>query len=471
MPIIPFVGPTYTSDAQQWDAQRSINFYATLGESGQSKTPTAMRQTPGTRDYVAIGSGPIRGCIESQGRAFFVSGNELYEVFANKTSTLRGTLNSSVGPVDMEENPTQIMITDGIDGYIFTKTTDAFAQITDPDFPQPSDLTYQDGYFIVTEAGTGFIWVSALNNGLSWAALDKTTVESSPDNLVGVISNKSNLWCFGSKVTEVFQNTGAATFPFQRVPGAIIETGCLSQNTIQLIDNSFIWLGSDENGGATVWRSNGYNAERISTDAIEYQILQGRALQESYAWVYHERGRAFYVLQVVGLNTTLCYDVSTKLWHERGYYNTATGLFEQHKGCCHIFFDQKHLIGDWISNKVYEMSLDIYEDADAPLRRLRRAPYVWQENALIPHNKLEMILEVGRGTQTGQGSDPQIMMRYSDDGAFTWSDAQWRDLGKAGEYSTRVRWHKLGRSRSRIYEVVVTDPVLVQINGAILNGP
>ena len=391
MPVIPFVGPTYTTDARQLDAQRSINMYATPSESGQSKMPASMRVTAGTRAYMTVGGGPIRGCLETQGRAFVVSGSELYEVFSNKTSILRGTLNSSVGLIDIEENPTQIMIADGTDGYIFTKTTNAFAEITDPDFPQPSDLTYQDGYFIVTQANSGFIWVSALNNGLSWNALDKTTVESSPDNLVGLISNKSNLWCFGAKVTEVFQNTGAATFPFQRIPGAIIETGCLSQETIQLIDNSFIWLGTDENGGATVWRSNGYNAERISTDAIEYLVLQGRALQESYAWVYHERGRAFYMLQVVGLDTTLCYDVSTKLWHERGYWNTATAQYEQHKGACHMFFDQKHIIGDRNNNNLYEFGLDIYADADAPLRWLRRAQYVWDGNGLIPHNRLELI--------------------------------------------------------------------------------
>lgn len=470
MPVVPFVGPTYQMEAVTFDNQRCVNLYPLLSESQQSKSVAALRTTPGLSEFTTIGGGAIRGGIESAGRTFWISGEQFYEVFEDGTSTLYGTLDTGTGFVDLEENPTQVMLIDDTSGYIFNKTLNTFAKITDVDFPTPSDLTFQDGYFIVTEKDTAKFWISALNDGTSWDALDNTTVESSPDNLVGLKSDSSNLWLFGTKSTEVYRNTGNATFPFQRIAGAIIETGCAGQETIQEIDNNVFWLGTDENGDAIVWKSNGYSATRVSTKAIERKISESTNFSESSAWVYHERGSAFYLLQVRGLNSTLVLDVATGLWHERSYRNPTTGAEERHRGRNHVFFKQKHLIGDRQTNQIYQMSLDFYTDNGDPIIRDRISPHYDEGKRLITHAQFELDMETGVGLQSGQGSNPQVMMRYSDDGGRTWSSELWRDLGKVGKYFTRVKWNKLGRSRDRVYQVTVSDPVFVQINEAVLNG-
>lgn len=470
MPIIPFVGQTYQMEAVTFDNQRCVNLYPILAEAGSSKSVAALRSTPGLNEFASFGTGAIRGGIESAGRAFFVSGDGLYELDVAGTATLRGSLDTSVGIVDIEENPTQLMIIDEQFGYIFNKTTNTLAKITDTDFPIPSDLTFQDGYFIVTEKDTSKFWISNLNDGTSWDALDFTTVESSPDDLVGVKSDSSNLWLFGTKTTEVYQNTGASPFPFQRIAGAIVETGCAAQKTIQEIDNAIFWLGTDENGDAILWRSNGYNATRASTQPIERKIAESTNVNESYAWVYHERGHAFYLLQIKGLDTTLVLDVTTGLWHERAYQDPDLFIMVQHRGACHVFFNQKHLIGDRQLGIVYEMSLDVYTDNGDEIIRERISPHIDQEKRLITHAQLELDMETGVGLQSGQGSDPQIMMQYSDDGGRTWSSELWRSIGKVGEYKTRVKWNKLGVSRDRVYKVRTSDPVFIQINEAILNG-
>jgi len=470
MPIIPFVGPTYQMEAFSFDSQRCVNLYPIASESGTSSSPSALRSTPGLAEFVDIGGGPNRGCIESQGRVFFVSGSGFYELFTDGASTLRGTLNTFVGQVQIEDNPTQIMITDGVDGYIFTKTTNAFAQIVDVDFPTPSSLTFQDGYFIVSQADTGNFYISGLNNGLTWDPLDFTTVEGNPDNLAAVKSNQSNLWAFGTKTTQVYHNTGAAAFPFQVLRGAFIQTGCAAPNTIQNIDNSLVWLGTDENGDSIVWRSNGYSAVRISTQAIERLIGTSSSFPESYSWTYHERGHAFYVLQVEGLKTTLVCDLSTKLWHERVFRNPVSNAEEQHRASCHIFAFNKHLVGDRETGKVYEMRLDTYTDFGNPIVRKRSLPVIVSENRLIPHAQFELDMEMGIGDVDGQGVNPRVMMKYSDDNGRTHSSELLRSFGRMGEYSARVVWHALGSSRRRVYEVSISDPVFVQINAAYLNG-
>lgn len=470
MPAIPFVGPTYQMEAFSFDHQRCVNLYAIASESGTSSSPSALRSTPGLKMFSSLGDGPIRGGIESQGRVFFVSGNAFFELSSDGTSTNRGTLNTFTSRVQIADNPTQIMIIDGTDGYIFTKTTDSFAQISDGDFPTPSSLTFQDGYFIVSAADTNNFYISALNNGLSWDALDSTTVEGNPDNLAAVYSNKSNIWAFGTKTTEVFQNTGAAAFPFQVLRGAFIQTGCAAPDTIQNIDNSLIWLGTDENGDAIVWRSNGYNATRISTQAIERLIATSSDFSGSYAWTYHERGHAFYLLQVENLNTTLVYDPATGLWHERVYRNPITNNEEQHRGSCHVFAFNKHLVGDRETGLVYEMGLNIYTDNGDPIVRKRILPVIVRENMTISHSQFELDMEVGIADESGQGSNPKVMMRYSDNRGRTWSSELLRDFGKTGEYNTRVVWNALGSSKGRVYEVSISDPVFVQINAAYLNG-
>jgi len=467
---VPFIGPTYQMEATSFDNQRCVNLYPIMSETGTSKSVAALRGTPGLKLFASVGGGPIRAGIEVNGRSFFVSGSDFYEVFADGTSTLQGSLSTSTSDVAMTDNPTQIMIIDGSFGYIFTLATNTLVQISDADFPIPSSLTFQDGYFIISEANSSKFWISGLNNGLTWGALDFTTVENAPDDLVSVYSDSSNLWAFGTQSTEIFQNTGNSTFPFQVINGAYIETGCAAPLTVQELDNTLLWLGTDKNGDSVVWRASGYNAQRVSTQAIELKISESDNFNESYAWVYHERGHAFYCLQVKGLKTTLVLDMATGLWHERIYRNPVTNQEEQHRASCHVFFKQKHLVGDRQTGKVYELNLDFYSDNGDPIVRERISPHYSELRQLVTHSQFELDMEVGVGTQTGQGKEPEIMMAYSDSGGHTWSNELWRSLGAVGNYKTRVRWNKLGRTRDRVYKVKISDPVFVQINAAYLNG-
>jgi hypothetical protein len=69
------------------------------------------------------------------------------------------------------------------------------------------------------------------------------------------------------------------------------------------------------------------------------------------------------------------------------------------------------------------------------------------------------------------GYDPQVMLRWSDDGGHTWSNEHWKSMGKIGQYSTRTIWRRLGMTtklRDRVYEVSGTDPVKIAIVGAEL---
>jgi len=81
----------------------------------------------------------------------------------------------------------------------------------------------------------------------------------------------------------------------------------------------------------------------------------------------------------------------------------------------------------------------------------------------------KILIEKGQFTATA--IDPQVMLRWSDDGGHTWSNNHWRSMGKTGTYGTRVLWRRLGMTlklRDRVYEVSGTDPIKIAIMGAEL---
>jgi len=69
------------------------------------------------------------------------------------------------------------------------------------------------------------------------------------------------------------------------------------------------------------------------------------------------------------------------------------------------------------------------------------------------------------------GANPQLMLRWSDDGGHTWNGERQVSMGRVGQYGTRVIFRRLGMTlklRDRVYEISGTDPVKVAIMGAEL---
>jgi hypothetical protein len=90
-------------------------------------------------------------------------------------------------------------------------------------------------------------------------------------------------------------------------------------------------------------------------------------------------------------------------------------------------------------------------------------------NYLVTENDDYLIAD--QETIATQGADPQVMLRWSDDGGHTWSSEHWASMGKIGQYYKRVIWRRLGMTvklRDRVYEVSGTDPVKIAIMGAEL---
>lgn len=465
---IDLVGGTTAQSSLPLDAARTINLYPVLDDNG--KEVAALYGTPGLLTFCTAGAGPIRGNFAAaNGRAFSVSNSGVYEILSGGTATLLGSLSTNSGIVSMDENGLQLGICDGTYVYIFTYATNVFAKVTDSDLPSSGTICFIDGYFVVNENDTGKFFISSLYDGMTWAALDFATAESSPDNLLRVYNAVGQLWLLGSKTGEIWTNTGAAAFPFERISGAKMAVGIYAPHTAAEVDNSLFWVGRDDKGVGIVYRANGFSPSRISTNAIELLIKAAPTPGTMRGYSYQSEGHVFYILTGGGMDTTLVYDVSTQQWHERAYLNSA-GQFEQHLGACCMYAFSKQLVGSRLTGKIYEMSSSVYDDDGSPLAAERIYTYPGNENQRQRYKQLEIAMETGVGNQSDPGSDPQITLWISKDGGKTYSNGYQRSFGKVGKYLSRAVWRKLGMSFISItFKIRITDPVKRALIGSYLS--
>ena len=474
----PILGSAYVARSVNAADNRMINLFPEVIPEG-GKEPAFLQRAPGLSFQQTVGTGPIRGlwAHQTNGSDFFVvSGTGFYKLTGlTATPTLLGTVAGS-GPVSIADNGTQIFIAANPYGYIYNEVTNVFAQITDTDFPGAVTVSYLDGYFVFNEPDTQKIWVTQLLEGTSIDPLDFASAEGSPDGVVAVFTDHRELWVFGTDTTEVWYNAGLLDFPLTRIQGAFNELGCAAPYSVAKMDNQIYWLGKDARGQGMVYRAAGYVGQRISTHAIEWQIQQYANISDATAYTYQQDGHSFYVLNFPTANATWVFDVATGAWHERAGF--AGGEFTRHRADNMCNFAGNIVVGDFENGNIYTFDLEVYADNGQPqkwLRSWRALPTGANNLTRTVQHAMQLDCETGVGLNTGQGSDPQVMLRFSDDGGHTWSNEHWKSMGRIGEYGNRTIWRRLGATmkiRDRVYEVSGTDPVRIYIMGAelILSG-
>jgi hypothetical protein len=439
-------------------------------DSQGGKSQYSLHCTPGLEKfYDPSYSYEVRGLWVVTDYIYAVIGDKLYKVDYDGTGTqMSGTFAKTQGPVWMADNGIEIMIVEPESkGWIHNLSDESLTEITDTDFPSPLNVGFLDGYFTVIEADTFNLWISDQYDGLNWTAANYATAEKQMDNLLSQITVSGQLVLLGEKNTEVWYNSGATTFPLEVV--ASVDIGIYAPASVAKDKTSIFFLDDD----LRVINSVGYQPQVISTPQIEYQLSQYKEvnLKAAQGYVYTQEGHTFYVLWIPSENTTMVYDKSTGFWHERQSFIIGyVGNFTRHRGSCHAKLKDKDIVGDFENGKLYQYKLDVYTDDGNAIRRRRTAQVIHEEQKMMYYHSLEIDYHSGVGLTTGQGSDPQAMLDWSNDGGHTFGNELWRSIGKKGEYGARAKWNRLGRSRNRVFRETCSDPVPAHIIGANLEA-
>lgn len=476
MPEIGLIGPSYTLNSHSANSQRMMNLYAAVDETQRGKSVGRLILTPGLRRFCTLASsGGVRGrglFTTSTGRTFCAQGNGLYELFASGVFSPVGALSTSGGPVSMDDNGLVLVLVDGAHGYGFDLFTNVFTPITDPDFLGADRVQYIDNYFVFNRPNSGQFFYSGLST-LDFDALDFASEQGSPDMLRSLIVTHRELWLLSDRTTSLWVNVGDIDNPFQQAQGTFIEQGIVATHSVAKVGETLCWLAGNADGAGYVVQAVGGNVNRISTHAVDEAIQgAGVGLQDALGWSQQQDGHLFYWLTFPTANRTWVYDATTSLWHERGWRNPATGDFDRHRAAAYTYAFGKHLVGDWENGHVYQLDPTYYQDDMNALHWLRRAPYVAGDGLLyVFHHVVTLDLEVGVGTTgVGQGTDPQVVLSWSDDGGETFTLDRTASMGKIGERRVRARWARLGRSRSRVYQISGSDPVKTTLLAAHLEA-
>lgn len=480
-----FVGPSYTAASNVVADEECINWFAETNETPGAQTQRSYFGTPGLAIFSAPDNGPTRGQIEILGRVFLASGDTLYEVASDGTRTARmdGTLDAFGGPVSMAASNIELLVVAGGQAWCYNLAANTFVPVTILLAGAPIQTWYSDGYFIVSFAGSNKFQMSDILDGTTWPGIQVNAVSVFPENIVSIIVDHRELWVFGARHAQPYQDTGTDEV-FDVIPGNLIETGSAATFGPCLLDNTIFWISEDERGARQAWRANGYTPQRVSTHAVETALSSYGDISGLVTYSYQDGGHLFWVLYIPGTDCSWCYDVAEGLWHKRAEWLATTGTFGPHRSWNHAYAFGKHLVGDWQTGNLWEMKLaggqgGVYTfvtDNGNAIRRLRRSPTLVNEMEWVYHAEINVDFATGLGPQpplldgNGDPRPPQAMLRWSNNRGSTWSNEHIAGCGMAGEYNTRVIWRRLGRSRYRVYELTVSDPVVWVICDAYLKA-
>ena len=250
--------------------------------------------------YLLVSPGAQQNPL-GQGTYITDSGNELP---GNTTIT---AISYTANTVTLSSNASA-----NVTGDTFTFYIPQFGQITDPAFLGASRVAFVEGWLIFNQPGTRTFYTNApIPYTLTFAGAFYALKDSTSDNLATLYENAREAWLIGDTHSEVWYNSGGASFAFSRLPGIGPRIGCSAQHSISAVGSELAWLARiGEQGENVVAMTSQYDWQRISTHAVEHAISQYSVISDAIGDTYEEEGHIFYVLTFPTADVTWVYDLT-----------------------------------------------------------------------------------------------------------------------------------------------------------------
>ena len=279
-----------------------------------------------------------------------------------------------------------------------------------------------------------------------------TYSEWSPDNTIALCSNGSKLYTFGERSWQVFSYNNDINNPFSSPDNAAGNIGIKAANSLAMLGNTVLWLGSSDIGDNGVFMIKDTEITRVSTQDIEREITQLTNLQNAYSSIWEEHQHVFYSITFEDSKKTFVYDVNEQAWHYRASYDKDNRLTYWRYNHATFAYGKQYVGTD---NALCYMDENKYiEHDERPILKMRRGGVLTSNDCPFYIDAAELIINNGQHSFNDQYGNlelnPRISIRYSWDGS-TWSDYEDYYLGKIGqyEYSTTV-WH-MGMGRNQYH--------------------
>lgn len=419
---------------------------ARLEDTGEgSKTGFVATAINGSELYATLTGGTgVRAMLALDNQLLVVAGRYLFSVaLSGSPVNVIGGIPSD-GFVTIERNrrtpSPQVMIV--CDGSYYIYESGSVSVGADTDLPPPVFVIQHNGYFIAGIAD-GRWWIIGPDDtevdGLLFAE-----AESNADGLVMGAVRGPDVILFGSKSADIYNDTGAADFPYTRIHA--LNVGCYAAGSVQkiiaqvngrLVD-TVIWAATDKDGGfAGLYMLDGFTPLKISNGEVDRLIRDETSASalRSMAWTEgaNEDQRAIYAIS--GADFTMCFDTRTGEWHRR----KTLGSERWQYGCV-TQFGGETIFGSHASNTLHRSSPDLMDENGEEIvysitpPTIHMHPHGFVVNAL----HVDALTGVGAVSTTDADANPKLLISASSDGGENFGVERQASLGAAGQRHVRV---------------------------------
>ena len=408
---------------------------------------------------------PVRGLHVMDGVLYGVLGNLVFGFDNEYRETLINTqvINTSVGPVQMADNGTQLMISDGTNqSYLYDSTDKSWTVLNEEaGFFAGGSAAQIDSLFISHDPTTQAIYWSNVNDGKTWNALDTSSAYVQSGDIVAVIVDHREVWVFKTETTEIFFNSGDAELTFVRLPSGALEHGCAAQHSVAKIDNAVFWLAHD----LTIRRAQGITPLIVSTTHVVAHWRAYTRVDDAYAFGYVDQGHTYYQITFPSAGETWIYDITMKIWMRRASFIRGLDEDGAHRASSYARFNNQNVMGDYEKGYLYELDPETHTDDEERIIWRRRLPTVIQERKPFFIRRVEIEMEAP-GRAAPSSANPTLLVRTSRDQGHTWGTIKQIPMGPSGDYANRAVLRRLGRARSWTLELQGSEPVKTVITDA-----
>lgn len=465
-----FVGGSYPAQSWNADVEHTVNMYVERNESPAATGPDALYPFPGVTLLGTAAGSPGRAHFAENGREWGVFGSSFGEIAENGTFTEKGVVTADSNPASIHSNGDgggQLLVVSGGNAYSYDIASAVLTQIAAL-VGKAKHGNYLDGYGLVLSPD-GTLYISALLDFATWATgTDFAQRSAASDPWLSMTVLGIYIALLGEKTSEFWYDSGGASFPFSKHPsGGPIPYGIAAGFTYAVGEGSLFWLSRTSIGQRAVVRTSGFAPEVVS-DFPRMRLFQGYGIvTDAVADLANHQGHTIYRITFPSANVTWGFDLASGKWLQVGPWIAESNRFSAARVRWPVVAYNQTRALDSETGSIYAVDPESHVDVDdRPLVCERTAPGLVAELEPIFYSSLELDIQVGVGAESGQGSDPQVMLQYSNDGGNEWSAELWRSLGKLGQYLTRVRWDGLGSARRRVFRIRISDPVKIGIVGA-----
>jgi hypothetical protein len=468
--IVPLFGASTVGKSAVVTVQRRLNCYFELRKDAD-KTKVACYGTPGLVAAFTLsgspGGLPVRGWVGTQSSLYIVAYNTFTPYNSNGTAlAASASIGTTSGNVSLAVSGNQVVIVDGSSAYLYNISGASISTIGSFPATGAKTVTFVAGFFVAEQPGTQTFCVSNANDGSTWNALAFASASQYSDNIVAVDNLSGNLITFSQQHTEFWQNAGLTPEPFTPILSAASEYGLAAIFSRAHVAESICFLAQNREGQYQVCQIQGLGVRVISDPDIDALINGLGTVSDAVGMTRGTDTHKFYQLNFPTANRSLLYDTHSGLWCD---VQTGASISPvRHQANLSAYCNGQLFYSDYQTNQIYSMSPSAYTDNGAVIAREVDTRHVFSDFNRVRISALYIDMETGVGLQSGQGSNPKIMLQYSKDNGRTWSAERWVSLGMVGQYLTRVIWRRFGSTRDATWRIRMTDPVkFVITEGAI----